>query len=352
MLQDVPTISKAPIVSVVIPSLNSAGFIGRALQSLECQTYRGFEAIVVDGGSTDGTLNVIGRFEKKFDVRVINVGRGSIGMARNRGIANARGKYVCFLDADDFYLAKKLDMAVHELEADDSLDGVFTSFLHYDSRTERTSIGREYRDAIDLRREIFHHSTINLNTLAVRKHTLVARSISFHEGPRGRIGEDWDFAARLAEANCNIRFINIATAVVVKGHASHTTLQRQWKMKLCALLTLLRARDRISSNRPEQCRAIRAALYKAVLAMVLSDRPRGARKLLIIPVPRIVLVCLEAFIAISRIFPASARRRLLETLVAAKSISDNRAMTRLSVNPAWLQEVYKLMAAGVSRSAD
>jgi len=98
-----------PVVSVVIAAYNSAGTIGRALDSVYAQTYPSIEeVIVVDDGSTDDTaLIVTTRFPRVRCVRQENAGCGA---ARNRGLEMARGEYVAFIDADDEWLSEKLEV--------------------------------------------------------------------------------------------------------------------------------------------------------------------------------------------------------------------------------------------------
>jgi glycosyltransferase involved in cell wall biosynthesis len=100
-----------PLVSVVIPTLNAAATVARALASVAAQTYPAVETLVVDDGSDDETRALVaGRADR--GVRLIGAGTGSRGAggpaaARNRGIAAAAGRYVAFLDADDEWHPEK-----------------------------------------------------------------------------------------------------------------------------------------------------------------------------------------------------------------------------------------------------
>lgn len=97
---------KDPQISVVIPTYNSARYVTQAINSVLVQTYLDYEIVVVDDGSTDNTRQVL---EPYFDyIRYIYQENAGVSAARNRGIREAKGKWVAFLDADDYYLPEKL----------------------------------------------------------------------------------------------------------------------------------------------------------------------------------------------------------------------------------------------------
>jgi glycosyltransferase involved in cell wall biosynthesis len=101
---------KRGMVSVIVPAYNSAISLGRCLDSVFLQEYGDFEVIVINDGSTDATEDVIARYRDRItNITQKNKGQGA---ARNRGLAVARGEYVAFLDADDFWLPGFLEKCV------------------------------------------------------------------------------------------------------------------------------------------------------------------------------------------------------------------------------------------------
>ena len=100
----------APAVSVVIPAYNVEWCVGRAVESVLAQTFRDFEVIVVDDGSTDDTAKVLQQYGAAL--RVVRKSNGGLSSARNAGIAAAGGEMVAFLDADDWWLPAKLERQV------------------------------------------------------------------------------------------------------------------------------------------------------------------------------------------------------------------------------------------------
>lgn len=115
--------SPSPAVSVIIPAYNLEGYIDACLQSVLAQTYANFEAVVVDDGSTDGTPGLLSRYAQR-DPRIVVVSTPNQGVARARetGVARARGKYICFLDGDDFWEPRMLEEMTFAIEQNGGYD--------------------------------------------------------------------------------------------------------------------------------------------------------------------------------------------------------------------------------------
>lgn len=114
----------APLVSIVVPAYNSASFIGDCLDSVFAQDLSNYELIVVDDGSTDGTAAMVrDKCEKKIDYKLLQQPHSGPGRARNRGIEEATGRYLLFLDSDDSLCRQALSVCVSHLNAND-LDAV------------------------------------------------------------------------------------------------------------------------------------------------------------------------------------------------------------------------------------
>lgn len=100
----IPPEEREILVSVVMPVYNACRYLRPAIESLMCQTLRDIEIICVDDGSTDTSLDMIKIFQQSDDrIRIITETNAGPGLARNNGLKRARGEYVAFLDADDFY---------------------------------------------------------------------------------------------------------------------------------------------------------------------------------------------------------------------------------------------------------
>tara|TARA_B100000780_G_scaffold47258_1_gene29376 strand:- start:200 stop:1129 length:930 start_codon:yes stop_codon:yes gene_type:complete len=97
-----------PFFSVIIPTYNQSSFLKKALESVLNQTYKNYEIIVIDNHSNDNTTKVIKKYKKKIIYKKI-YNKGIIGKSRNLGIKIAKGKWIAFLDSDDFWMQNKLD---------------------------------------------------------------------------------------------------------------------------------------------------------------------------------------------------------------------------------------------------
>lgn len=101
--------SHKPEISVILPTYNRAKVIQRAVQSVIEQTFTDWELVVVDDGSTDSTYRLISAFVEKYDtIRYMKHSNRKAALSRNAGIQASFGRYIAFLDSDDFYLPEHL----------------------------------------------------------------------------------------------------------------------------------------------------------------------------------------------------------------------------------------------------
>ncbi len=116
-----------PRVSVITPVYNGARTIARAIESVQAQTFRDFEMIVVDDGSTDGTLAISDRFGDQ--IRLLQQAHQQQAIARNLAVKEARGEYVAFLDADDSWMPDKLSRCIEVLDSDRACVLVYSDMI-------------------------------------------------------------------------------------------------------------------------------------------------------------------------------------------------------------------------------
>jgi glycosyltransferase involved in cell wall biosynthesis len=211
-----------PRVSVIMPAYNCAAYIGPALESVLRQTERDFEVVVVDDGSTDGTL-AIAREAASRDARIAihtQPHSGKPAVARNRALAVAQGDFVSFLDADDLYHPEKLERQLALLAGSEALGLVFHDVKYIDASgadLSGTYLGRaDFRTKVlsrcrPLERGVYECSgrdlfffmctritTMYTSSVLVRRSRLHGEAVFFPEDVT--LGEDLDLWFRLVSA--------------------------------------------------------------------------------------------------------------------------------------------------------
>lgn len=143
-----------PLISVVIPSLNQCAFLEDAIRSVLLQEYPRLELIVMDGGSTDGTLAVLEEYAPRLTHWVSAPDTGP-AMALNRGFEKARGDLYAVLNADDYYLPGALAAVAHAFASDPSAD-VMSGHGYFASASGELGVAT-FSDSWSARR--FRHGT-------------------------------------------------------------------------------------------------------------------------------------------------------------------------------------------------
>lgn len=122
----------SPRVSVVIPHFNGERYLPAALRSLEQQTFADWEVVLVDDGSAEESRAQLGNW-RGGRVQILGQRREGAGVATQRGIAAARGEYVAFLDQDDLFHPRKLEVDVALLDARPEIDLAFCGYQLIDA---------------------------------------------------------------------------------------------------------------------------------------------------------------------------------------------------------------------------
>ncbi len=184
------------LVSVIIPVLNGEAALGEALSSVLAQTHQELEILVIDDGSTDGTVEVA-RSIGDARISVHSFDNGGISTARNRGIALANGEYLSFLDHDDLWTTDKLQKQVEALEANPRA-GVAYSFT-YHTDYEGNVVHGGFQEIVDgdVLEALFVRFLLQCGSNGLVRRRDCEAVGGFNESLF--LSEDYDFFLRLAE---------------------------------------------------------------------------------------------------------------------------------------------------------
>lgn len=198
-----------PLLSVVTVVYNGAATLEQTIQSVLNQTYGNVEYIIIDGGSADGTLDVIRDYEDKIDLWQSEQDKG-IYDAMNKGIALASGEYIALLNADDWYEPGTCALVAGEIGREKA--DVYYGVLRFVSRAgEPLRVQGTTTQILD--RTMIAHPTC-----------FVSREIYQREkyDTAFRSAADYDFICRLVRSNVRFRFLPVIMANFRTGGSSYT----------------------------------------------------------------------------------------------------------------------------------
>ena len=196
-------------ISIIIPTFNRSKELKRAIKSVVDQTYTSWELLIIDNYSTDDTQKIVDSFRDNRISLIQIENSGVVAMSRNKGIEQSKGKYLAFLDSDDWWVKEKLQKSIEFLES--GSDIVYHDlkvkyedpFLFFSSKRART---RELESPIfkDL---MFKGNAITNSSVVVRK-SLIQEINGFSED-KDMVGcEDFDGWIRLSKLTERFKKIN------------------------------------------------------------------------------------------------------------------------------------------------
>ncbi len=264
------TVANMPAVSIVVPTYNRAERLGQTLRSVFNQTCQDFELIVVDDGSTDDTQKVVNSFPRvQYISKQENHG---VSRARNEGLALAKGRYICFLDSDDLWDEKKLQIQVQWMGDNPNCQVCYTDeiWIRKGVRVNQMNKHRKYSG------DIFRHC---LPLCIVSPSSAMLRAELFDE-----IGnfdeslpacEDYDLWLRIAE-KYPFHFIEEPLIIKQGGHADQLS-RKYWGMDRFRVAALQKLLDR-NSLKGERLQLTRATLLEKCSVLIQGFVKRGKKE--------------------------------------------------------------------------
>lgn len=210
---------KSPLISVIIPVYNSSKYILETLASIQNQTYKNWEIILVNDCSSDNSIELINEFSKSTSnpVKLItNQTNSGVSISRNIGVSSASGAWLALIDSDDVWLANHLETLINEAVKDVSLNVVFSGFLAF--LDDVSSIIFQQ----DISKEMLDNFNISLYThkIGITSSTALIEKTAWNSVGGMSKGlnhcEEMELFIRLAKADAKFKFSGL-----------HTTLYRK-----------------------------------------------------------------------------------------------------------------------------
>ncbi len=151
-----------PFVSIIVPVYNSSNFIKETIKCVEEQTYKNYEAIFIDDCSSDNSAQIIEEYAKKDSrIKLIKLKRNKgTAFARNIGIRKAKGRFLAFLDSDDFWIKTKLESQLKFI-SDNKYEFIYSSYRYMSDNGEKIS------NAIRIKKKINYNYILADNGIAM-----------------------------------------------------------------------------------------------------------------------------------------------------------------------------------------
>ncbi|MFT6319142.1 MAG: glycosyltransferase involved in cell wall biosynthesis [Granulosicoccus sp.] len=232
--------AKNPFFSIVLPTFNRAKLIEPAIKSVLGQTFPYWELIIIDDGSTDETEKVVKKYQDKR-IKYFWKENEERGIARNFGVNKSNGKFICFLDSDDYYLFYHL-LHLHQL-IEQNKDDVFFQTSYQCRDASNNLLNEKILPAKITITDIAKCNYLSINGLCLD--ASIARQFPFPEDPKFSIGEDHYFWLTLL-ARYSLITTPMVTSVVVE-HPSKTmnTIDPNTLLYSAKKITELMERDAI-----------------------------------------------------------------------------------------------------------
>lgn len=213
-----------PEVSVIIPTFNRANQLRICLKSLEEQSFKKFEVIVCDDGSTDDTFKVVEEFKEILNLSYIHdINFGGPAKPRNNGIKQAKGKIIAFLDSDDWWYPNKLEVAIPYLS---DYDLIYHDLDIYNKAEKSNSVARGRVLSGDILKDLILNGNAITNSSVLIKKSIVNVVGEITEDKNLIAVEDFDYWIRVAKVTDRFKYIDRSLGAYWEGeNISYSTKQ-------------------------------------------------------------------------------------------------------------------------------
>lgn len=263
--------------SIIIPTYNRAAFLPRAIESVLSQTYTDWELIFVDDGSTDNTKDVVAQYSDSR-IRYIYQDNAERSAARNNGIAQANGDFVCFMDSDNYMKSDRLEKLSAFIAKERKIACYFTGIEYFNELSGCGNIkdGHSYPFPMDVNlliRDIIATPQLCCATEILRKHQF---------NPALSIGEDMELLFRITDEFPLVYVPNQATVVEVEHEGRSVAMHSKASEKQLKTLKVMFSKghpaNKVSGKQKKWLRS--AVLFNASRDYLINRNLVGIKYLL------------------------------------------------------------------------
>jgi len=211
--------------SIILPTYNDLENLKKSIRSIDRQTYKNFELIIVNDGSNDDTKLYLSKLNIPY-IKVVNLEKNSGGpaTARNKAIENSSGMWLCFIDSDDFWFKRKLEVMKNMIEEKSNCD-VFCHNLISKNKISKKKIklfsgplsaNQEYKDLLTIGNKLL------LSGTCVNSKFIIENKIYFNSKKKYISVEDYDFWLNLSFKDAKFFFIKEFLGIYLKHERNLT----------------------------------------------------------------------------------------------------------------------------------
>ena len=260
----------SPKVSVIVPTYNRADRLERALNSIVSQTYQDFELIVVDDGSTDKTSQLMKSFPK---AQYFYIKKNSgVSKARNVGLAFAKGELICFLDSDDLWKEKKMQIQSLWLENNKDSQICYTDEIWVRNGVRVNPMNRHRKYSGDIFRHCLGLCIVSPSSVMIRA-KLFDEIGNFDESLPAC--EDYDLWLRIASKYA-FHFIEEPLIIKYGGHSDQLS-RKYWGMDRFRVVALKKLLDQNSLDK-EKLKLTRSVFLEKCSILIKGFEKRGKKE--------------------------------------------------------------------------
>ena len=240
-----------PKVSIIIPAYNAESTIRCTIESIQKQTFSDFELIVINDGSTDRTAEII-RGIKDSRIKLLCYKNGGLPVARNRGIQNATGEYIAFLDADDLWTKDKLEKQLAVLEANPEAGVAYSMTCYIDRQGNFLYNCNPVSFEGDVLEELLLTNFLHNGSNPLIRQQAIKAIGKFDSSLKS--SEDWDYYLKLA---ARYTFVVVPEYQILYRKTSTNMSSNVERMKQTSYIVL----ERAYQNAPQNLQYLRSKSF-------------------------------------------------------------------------------------------